>query len=477
MRFEFRKDLGGYGSRIGVFDELAGIEIDRPFVLLTGPNGAGKSALLRAIRATTGVTGEREGRFPSRDDMESAADPETVGSDPGKLAAYVRSFGPEGIPKNASGVLDLAALGWKGQRTWFFDSRAETKLQSAGTFDRDISYHADLIMRGSSSSHGQMLHKGWFNALRWALGIVEAEDGYDNDKQLPPARRELLRIATNGAPRSEERWLFLDEPETALDAEVLMIGLCTLIRHAEIGKLRVFCASHSPMFAAGLANDPKVQVVDLGGPRPWFNLQRWAIEAARNPEIIADIAQDIAGKLRGQAEAEREARRKERERKVSEAAKGLSRKQQEVILSAFCAKDMTLTKENARDGLLNYDTTRPLEDRGLLKVMGSRISPRAVLTELGMSVAERLTVRIGKRMAPQQAETKAGKGGKPAAGKPAPKNGEQGKPGKAPARGRRVRVDFSPGAVSAETAEAVAEQIRRLTGDKDEYNANARMKP
>jgi ABC-type hemin transport system ATPase subunit len=70
--------------------------------------------------------------------------------------------------------------------------------------------------------------------------------------------------------RSTERWLLLDEPEAALDIEAVMIGLSLLIRAAAPAKLRVLCASHGPMFAAGMAEDPNVQVVDLGGAQPWF---------------------------------------------------------------------------------------------------------------------------------------------------------------------------------------------------------------
>jgi len=400
MRFQIRNDLGGYAAKIDVLKDIASTEIEKPFVLLTGPNGAGKSALLRSIRATTGVIGERAGRFDDGSGFNRPADTKVCGNDPGKLAGYVRSMGGTGFPKEVPGVIDLNALGWKGQRTWLFDSRSETKLQGAGTFDADVGYHANLIMSSKTSSHGQMLHHGWLSAISWALGIQDVEDGYDDPEHVPPSRRKLIDLATGGGPRSEERWLFLDEPETALDAERLMIGLCTLIEHAEVGKLRVFCASHSPMFAAGLADHPSVQVLDLGGPRPWFNLQRWAIEAARKPDIVADISRDIAGKLRKGAEDRTRQAAKEREREISEAAKGLTRKQQELILSTFVATDMTLTKDKARDGLLDQDTIRSLSyrSRNLVKDRGTYISPVVTLTELGVAVAERLTRRIEKRM-------------------------------------------------------------------------------
>jgi predicted ATPase len=104
MKIALRRDLGGYALDVVAASGIDGLEIQKPFVLLTGPNGSGKSALMRAIRATIGLRGERAGQLS--DEFITDLNPENE-DDIGRLATYRREArnGSE-LQKYVPAVLD-----------------------------------------------------------------------------------------------------------------------------------------------------------------------------------------------------------------------------------------------------------------------------------------------------------------------------------------------------------------------------------
>lgn len=296
MKIALRRDLGGYALDVVAASDIDGLEIQKPFVLLTGPNGSGKSALMRAIRATIGLRGERAGQL--NEEFVHHLDPKSE-TDVGRLATYRRESRDGAEPqKHVPAVLDLEQLGWSGQPTYYFDSRAASSLASKGSIDDDIGFHISMIAGGGANvSHGQFVSKSWWDALHWAVGLSEEKTAWEN-QHVTPARRKVLEEGLKEDAPSAERWLFIDEPETAIDAEALMIGLSVLLKIAEEGRLRVFCASHSLLFAAGLAKHEKVQVVDMGGKSPWFNTQEIVLRIAGDRDKIESIGEDIVSRMK-----------------------------------------------------------------------------------------------------------------------------------------------------------------------------------
>lgn len=390
MRISARTDLGGYGATAPAVVAAGGIEITKPFVLLCGPNGSGKTAILRMMRAAIGLAGERAGQVWS--ETSRPIEPELAKGDLGKLAAFERSFSREtGIPKGHPGVLDAKALGWEGQPTWLFDSRAETKLLGASSFGDDMMHHVSMIVGGGNRiSHGQMLRHGWTAAVMWALGLADSQDPYEAER-LPPAREQLFRALVPGA-RSAERWLLLDEPETALDAETLALGLCTLVENAEMGRLKVFCASHSPVFAAGLVDHPSVQVIDLGSPRPWLETQKRALAIASELKQIEQVGATVGAKLRKARADELKARQKEQERIVRQSIAKLGAGAADLLIELKAAKGNTLLYDAAvsRSG---RSATETLERRKLVERKGFSRERELRLTNLGVAAAELLSSR------------------------------------------------------------------------------------
>ena len=248
MRISLIPD-SGYASDALRSSGVDGTTIDKPFVFLTGPNGSGKSALLRGIRASIGVLGERAGQKIRTEGMFGRADERDV---PARL--------------------DLEALGWNGQDTHLFDSRETSALAKSSTFDEgNMLHHVSMIAGGGSRvSHGQFVSRDWWSALEWAVAPSEDE---------------------------RERWLLLDEPETAIDAEKLIIGFAALLEAAEPGRLRVFCASHSLLFASGLTRHEKIQTIDLGERVDWVSTARIALDISADAEKLSDVGRSIIKKL------------------------------------------------------------------------------------------------------------------------------------------------------------------------------------
>lgn len=389
MRFSVRRDLGGYAAGIPALEAVARIEIEKPFVLLCGPNGAGKTALLRMARAAMGLMGERAGE-PLGAGMGAPVGVEECGGDLGKLAAFWHRMGGPGVPSEIPGVLDVEALGWRGQRSYLYDSRTDTAMATAGQFGSDMLYHASRIAgQGNRASHGQFLRRGWGEAVAWGLGVEAVPDPYDLGR-APPARRAAFERRCPDGRRPAERWLFLDEPETALDADVLTAGLTALLETAEPGRLRVFCASHAPAFAAGFAAHPSVQVVDLHPGGAWFSVQREALALAADPVRSRALGARVAGDmLRKAAERER-AEEAERKAELAKALKGIPAAAGALLdaLYAHAGHHADARTEGFGD-LVVPRAVESLLNRGLAKEGGFGPRRSCGLTELGIRAGRR----------------------------------------------------------------------------------------
>lgn len=304
MKLTIRRDLGGYA--LDVLDKagIDGTAVDRPFLLLTGPNASGKSSIMRAIRATIGLRGERGGQLDCPFG-EHLIDPSTAGGDVLRMNTQVESFIRSGTAEHVPTVFDLKDLGWSGQPTYLFDSRAASMLAKSSEFDDDMMYHASLLMDGGGrrTSHGQFVSKTWWEAIRWADGLLDVGGGWNRGTR-DPARLALLDEALSGAEPSKERWLLIDEPETAIDAETLLVGLAALLRIAEIGKLRIVCASHSLLFAAGLMHHPKIQVLDLGADASWLRTQEIVLKLASDRPNLERAGDDMLKRIRAASRKE-----------------------------------------------------------------------------------------------------------------------------------------------------------------------------
>jgi ABC-type cobalamin/Fe3+-siderophores transport system ATPase subunit len=295
MKLTLRTDLGGYALPAVVASGVDGRILDRPFVLLSGPNGSGKSAVLHGIRATVGLRGDRAGSVEGV--MERHIDPETADGDVERLAVKVKGFDGEETARHVPAVFDLSDLGWRGNPTHLFDTRTTSGIGSSASFGDDMMFEASMLVGGGrKASHGQFVSRAWWEAIEWGLGAIEAKDPWK--ATMPsPARAAVLEAALAGGPPDTERWLMIDEPETAIDVQALLVGLSVLLEAAEIGRLRVLCASHSLLFAAGLADHPKVQTVDMGADVSWTDTQRIALDVAKDRAKLASIGREIGARI------------------------------------------------------------------------------------------------------------------------------------------------------------------------------------
>lgn len=324
MRLELREDMGGYAADLLKQTRIASKTIYKPFVFLTGPNGSGKSAILRAIRASIGIQGERGGKL--RGDYADI-DPENADGDLAKLAGYINDGRGGKIGAHVPALFRPEALGWKGQATYLFDSRAASTISSRSELNDDMAYHISLIVGGGSKvSHGEFVKKTWWEAIEWALGTADVFNPWKDHKASPARKAFLEKILGKHSAKSHrakakpgvltsddevklpvfdmpaEKWLFIDEPETAIDAETLLVGLAVLLEAAEIGKLRVFCASHSLLFAAGLVQHPKVQTIDLGASLGWMKTQEIALKVAGDSDKLRSVGEDLINRIKSKKE-------------------------------------------------------------------------------------------------------------------------------------------------------------------------------
>lgn len=259
-----------------------GVKIEKPFVFLTGPNGSGKSSCLRGIRSTIGLTGERMGQ-----------EGEVLGAEGTKYAKEKKEELFFSKNEKPSAVFDLKALGWTGQESYLFDSRAASSVASKSNFEQDMLYHLTLVAGGGSKvSHGEFIAHTLEEALDWACGGPLRFGGKAHtDKN----REEIKKSLSKGKP-SSERWLFLDEPENGIDIDRLLIVLSVLIYTAKPGKLRVFCSSHSPLFVTGIIDHPKVQTIDFKGHRgeDWVTTQLRAMRFVSDCEKFEKTGKNIS---------------------------------------------------------------------------------------------------------------------------------------------------------------------------------------
>lgn len=290
IRLALRADLGGRGASLEAVGALAQVPVTAPLVLLAGGNGTGKSTLFGALRRATGLVGTGLGRFPKHEGFDEplpfpdAWQEERLKApiDLTRQAVAVRDSirgawtDREGhVPAGGPGVLDLGLLGWKGQRIWLHDGRKIDAMDSIrGDFDmRSMRRSADDRLR----SHGEQMTGRLRYAVAWALGLFDLRDGYDvaaepdrhdHARRHEAVPREIFARLAGHRPgaegRTPERWLLLDEPETGLDPVVFARLMAMLAEGAAVGRLRVFCATHSPL-AFALAGQPGVQVIDMDG--------------------------------------------------------------------------------------------------------------------------------------------------------------------------------------------------------------------
>lgn len=353
MKLQLRRDLGGYALDAVIKAGIDGTVLDKPFVLLTGPNGSGKSAILRAIRASIGLRGERAGQLGSEAGSRPIDMAEARG-DIERMNTHVTSFRRDGAADYVPAVFVLKDLGWRGQPTYLFESRAASTIAEKSSFGDDIGYHISLIAGGGKNvSHGQFVSRTWWEAIGWAAGLEDVEGGWSNGSSIP-ARKALLEAALDGGEPSTERWLFIDEPETAIDAEALFLGLSVLLELAEVGRLRVVCASHSLLFAAGLMHHPKIQVLDMGST--WLKTQEIVLGLARDEKKVSAVGTDILARMTARRSASEAPKRGRREatsssapaRRTSKKASRPSPEEAASIKEAFESEDVSETSDAAR---------------------------------------------------------------------------------------------------------------------------------
>lgn len=316
-----RTDLGGTGQNMSALAALEGLAITKPFVFLTGSNGSGKSTGLDMIRRGTGLIGEGIGFLPELESLSqryplSKEDPTRTLV---QMIAYEHrwQYRPEGIIQTGSpGAFDPRALGWTGQRIYLHDARTADAM----TIDTSMDTMLRSMHRNSfalSRSHGEHQLGRLRYAIAWALGAFDLPDLYDIPTPPLPENRNaydkasayrdvhgaftaLTGVSPGSKDRPAERWLLLDEPETAISAPTLLDLLSCLIDAAAFGSLRVFCATHSALVPAGLGQYPAVQTIDLDGATAKLAV---ALRDANDPLALTARGQTAGASILTDAEA------------------------------------------------------------------------------------------------------------------------------------------------------------------------------
>ena len=315
MKFKVRTDIGGIAADLPAYRGLDQVAIDKPVVFLTGMNGCGKSSLLTMIRRTIGLRGTGVGAFSKLDICEHPyRTPYGKKTDLGRLAAMSQENewsrdAKTTLIKGVPGVLDVVDLGWTGQRCYLHDTRAIDESVGHGGARGGIDLEGMVrASRAEKRSHGEVLRGRLRYALAWALGKIDIPDPYDR----PPAKNgeweydreryvrhchqlfeEVVGHAPGGA-RPDERWLLLDEPENGIAPDVFAEHMAVLLDQAALGRLRVICASHSPLIEAGLGRHPNAQILDLHERAPALSRARSIVSS---PEAMAAAARATIDQL------------------------------------------------------------------------------------------------------------------------------------------------------------------------------------
>lgn len=178
-RLKIRLDLPGYAAQHPPISQLNGLDLERPFTLLYGPNGSGKSSLLRMMRRSMLLRSDYVGQAIHLS-SELTAISDACG-DMGRLAASQATIRHQNEP--LAGIVDLAELGWAGQRTYLLDGPNETIRPKLPHFDEDAFLrHLTQIVEAKHLSHGQYLSGPITEALEWALGCTTPEDPFDQPR-------------------------------------------------------------------------------------------------------------------------------------------------------------------------------------------------------------------------------------------------------------------------------------------------------
>ncbi len=332
-RLAVRKDLGGWtqSTPAGSLD----VALDQPMVLLTGSMGSGKSSLLAAIRASMGLYGTGKGTPKDGDGWNKRVYADAADNrwrsyttpDLGRAVSWVpieySTDRPKDWPHDIKprttphpGVVDIKALGWEGQRSFLFDIRNVDSESAMDATDSDMLSSMTRAARRNAVSHGQSTLSRLRHAIAWSLGLFDMKDVYDlenidipnhygNDMRMadiPTAwAHSIYRTATGRIPGQErpaQRWLFLDEPEVGLDPSALVSHMTLLADRAAQGRIRVFCATQSPLLAYEL-DHPAIQRVDLDG---WAAKYEMAVEAARQAHSSTQAGDDLEADLAARVE-------------------------------------------------------------------------------------------------------------------------------------------------------------------------------
>lgn len=370
MKLTLHQTQTGYADKELRDQFAAGVEITSPFVLFTGQNGSGKSAILRGIRSTIGLSGERFGQACQ---VHGAIDTALQTTDrPDRHSIFSDRRRP-------SAVFDLEDLGWQGQSCYLFDSRAASEMGSKHSFDEgDMLYHVGLIAGGGNQvSHGQFVTKTWNEAIEWACGApIESR----NDMDWNDDRRHVRGQLTSNP--SQERWLFLDEPEGAIDVERLIAGMAALLYAAQEGRLRVFCSSHSLLFASGLADHPKVQVINMKSDHgnDWMEVKKRALKAVQDRAWIDRVGKQINETIAQESRAYKSPTPRAKKTVSKARVRNKSELQAEKVYNNLPAAQRSAMTQRGKFSAagLSRDTMKALERR--------KIMQDGRLTQLGRNV-------------------------------------------------------------------------------------------